>query len=652
MKTSLSVLLAFSLILSLFAFPAAAETASSVYVQKVENLPADFIFGMDVSSVLAEEASGVKYYDFDGREADLFQILANNGINYIRVRVWNNPYDDEGHGFGGGNCDISTAVEIGKRATACGMRLLVDFHYSDFWADPGKQMVPRAWQSMGIRTKKTALYQFTRDCLLRLKEAGVDVGMVQLGNETTGAMCGETGWKNITQLMDAGARACREVFPDALIALHFTDPQDPGRLLSFAKEIDAYEQRGMIDYDVFAVSYYPYWHGSLDNLAAVLTEVAETYGKKVMVMETAYPYTPEDTDFSGNSVSGDSPVDRPYPFTVQGQASSLRDITDTVVNRTPAGIGVCWWEGAWITVGTRSPEENREKWEKYGSGWAASYAGVYDPDDAGQYYGGSSWDNQAFFGPDGKPLESLKVFKMMREGNETEARIDALEPARVTCSAGGPLSLPGTVGAKMTDGSVRDVPVTWDVTEEELARMSASGPARYTVTGRAEGLEAECLITVEAANCLADPGFEENSGAWVFTNLGQTQELYVEEKPQDSLDGTRHAHFWSAAQDSVEFTLEQEVRDLPEGNFRFSVSVMGGDCGETDIYAYVKVDGQEVARSEQIPIRGWKNWTEGLVPVFRHPAGSAVTVGVYVKCRGTGNGAWGKIDGAMLVSVP
>ena len=102
----------------------AEEAQSSLYVRKVENLPEDFIFGMDVSSVLAEEASGVKYYDFDGNEADLFRILKDNGINYIRVRVWNHPYDEEGRGFGGGNCDIAAAVEIGRRAAACGMKLL------------------------------------------------------------------------------------------------------------------------------------------------------------------------------------------------------------------------------------------------------------------------------------------------------------------------------------------------------------------------------------------------------------------------------------------------------------------------------------------------------------------------------------------------
>ena len=127
---------------------------SDLFVKKVDNLPEDFIMGMDASSVIAEEASGVKYYDFDGQEQDVFQTLAESGISYIRVRVWNNPYDKNGNGYGGGNCDINTALEIGKRATKYGMKLLVNFHYSDFWADPAKQMVPLEWKGMDLKGEK------------------------------------------------------------------------------------------------------------------------------------------------------------------------------------------------------------------------------------------------------------------------------------------------------------------------------------------------------------------------------------------------------------------------------------------------------------------------------------------------------------------
>ncbi len=652
MKTMLVFALIVSLVFSLAAFSAAAEEASSpLYVKKVENLPEDFIFGMDVSSVLAEEASGVRYYDFDGYETDLFRMLADSGINTIRVRVWNNPFDEQGNGFGGGNCDIRTAVEIGKRAAACGMSLLVDFHYSDFWADPGKQMVPRAWKGMKIKQKKAAVHEYTLDCLNQLKEAGIPVRMVQLGNEINGKLCGEKTWMNISYIIQAGAQACREVFPDALIALHFANPENTDSYRTYAEKMAYYEEAGLVDYDVFATSYYPYWHGTLDNLSSILTEISDTYGKKVMVMETSYAFTEEDSDFSGNTISGGGGIVKDYPFSPQGQANCIRNITDTIVNRTPAGIGVCYWEGAWITVGAESWEENHAKWEAFGSGWASSYAAVYDPDDAGKYYGGSAVDNQTFFDASGHPLESLNVFRLMRSGNEIEPVPDALEEPELQCDLNMPLELPSAVNAIMTDDSRMAIPVTWNLTEAEDRRMHENGPARYEITGEAGGMKAKCYVSMIEYNFLQDYSFEEGGNSWTFTDLKKADELFIEEKKTDSLTGTKHAHFWSAAPGSVEFTLEQDIQDLPEGKFRFSVSVMGGDCGDTDIYAYVMIDGKETARSEQIPIAGWNNWHEGIIPVFDHPAGSKVTVGLYVRCQGAGNGAWGKIDDAMLNSV-
>ncbi|MCQ2458564.1 MAG: glycosyl hydrolase 53 family protein [Clostridia bacterium] len=642
----LLVLLAAALLLPVCGAGAEDVTSDTLYVKKVENLPEDFIFGMDASAVIAEENSGVKYYDFDGNERDVFAVLAENGITHIRVRIWNDPYDAEGRGYGGGNCDIANAVAIGKRATQYGMKLICDFHYSDFWADPSKQMVPKAWKDItDIKEKAEAAYQYTRDCLLQLKDAGVEVGIVQAGNETNNRLCGEKTWFNIQYIMQAGAKATREVYPEALVALHFANPEK-GAYATYAKKMDYYN----VDYDIFASSYYPYWHGSLENLAKVLTEIAETYGKKVMVMETSYAYTGEDTDFSANTVSDGGAIIKDYPFTVQGQANNIRAITDTLVNRTKNGIGVVYWEGTWITVGTESWEANREKWETYGSGWASSYAAGYDPNDAGKYYGGCAVDNQALFDAAGKPLESLKVFALMRGGNETAPVPDAIEDVTVIVDLNAPVTLPETVNAVMTDDSKQAVPVTWDMDDALEEKMHTSGPAAYDITGNAGGMTAHCFVSMVEYNYLTNYSFEEGDNGWVFTELKKGDELYVEDKKTDSLTGTKHAHFWSSGKDRVEFTLEQTVTDLPEGKYKFTVSIMGGDCDETDIYAYVKING-EIAGKVPMSITSYGNWDTETVPAFETKAGDTVTVGVYVKCKGTGNGAWGKIDDALLNSV-
>ncbi len=615
---------------------------SNIYMNKVENLPDDFIFGMDASSVIAEEASGVKYFNFDGEEQDVFRTLAESGVNYIRVRIWNNPYDENGNGYGGGNCDINTAVEIGKRATKYGMKLLVNFHYSDFWADPGKQMVPLAWKDMAIEEKSEALYDYTKECLEKLKKEKIDVGMVQLGNETNGSMCGEKIWFNMHYLWKAGSKAVREIFPEALVAIHFANPEKAGSYDDYAKKLDYYE----IDYDVFASSYYPFWHGTLENLTKVLSRVADNYGKKVMVMETSYAYTAEDTDFNGNTISDGGTITKNYPFTPQGQANSVRDVIEAVANTTN-GIGVVYWEGTWITVGQSSWEENHEKWEKYGSGWASSYAAKYDPNDAGKYYGGCAVDNQAMFDADGKPLESLRVFNLVRYGNEVELKADALEDATLTFDIGSRITLPETVNAVMSDNSLKSVPVKWDITEEKLAEMSG-GLGDYIISGTADGMEAKAYVSVIEYNYLKNFSFEDGDlTGWTLTDLAKADELFVEDKLTDSLTGSWHMHYWSASQNSVEFTLEQEVEGLESGKYKFSISIMGGDCGETEIYAYVKING-DIVKTDNLTVTSYGNWDTATVDGIEYNKGDTIAVGIYTKCQGEGNGAWGKIDDAAL----
>lgn len=407
---SMTFLLAF-----LFILPVKNVFADNdFYVEKVENLPSDFIKGADISTLIAQEESGVRYYDENGNEKDLITILAENGVNYVRVRIWNNPYDDKGHGYGAGNSDLSKAIAIGKRATAAGMRVLVDFHYSDFWADPGRQVSPKAWANMTIDEKSKALYQFTKESLNTLRASGVDVGMVQVGNETTSSgMAGEAGDERY-QLFKAGTQAVRDVDKSILITLHFTNPEKKSTILYYAEKL----KENQIDYDVFATSYYSFWHGSLENLNSVLKEIREKYGKQTLIAETSYAYTLEDGDGQKNVIKSEQQTKNGgYPPTVQGQANNLRDVIAT--SQSAGALGVFYWEPAWIPVGKADRNSNLPIWEQYGSGWASSYAISYDPNVDESNYGGSEWDNQALFDFNGKALQSLKVFKFVNTGYGT-----------------------------------------------------------------------------------------------------------------------------------------------------------------------------------------------------------------------------------------
>ena len=620
--------------------------SNSAYIRKIENLPDDFIMGMDVSSVLSLENSGVKFYDYNAEEADIFKTLAQSGINYIRVRVWNNPYDADGNGYGGGNCDINTALEIGKRANKYGMKLLVDFHYSDFWADPSKQMAPKAWKNMDIEEKAEALYNYTKDSLKLLKKNNIDVGMVQIGNETNGALAGEKVWMNIVyHLMASSSKAIREVYPKALIAVHFANPEKSDAYDNYASKLAYYD----LDYDVFASSYYPFWHGTLDNLANVLSSIAEKYNKKVMVMETSYAYTGQDFDFSGNTISDESNVVKNYPYTVQGQINSVLDVIDTVVNKTTNGIGVCYWEGAWIPVGTTSWEENHALWEKYGSGWASSYASEYDPDDAGKYYGGSAVDNQAMFDALGRPLESLKLFELCKKGNIIDLKADAVEDTFIQIDLNDDIVLSDKVNAIMNDGSKKQIDVKWN--NYDPVEMKSNGVKQYVIDGIADGLEAKCYVSMIEYNFINNYSFEdENDKSWTTNNISNVEQLYIEDKVTDSLSGTKHFHFWNPVSSPVEFELEQEIKDLKEGTYKYSISIMGGDSGTSDIYAYVKINDQ-VIKKAPMTITSYGSWDTGVIDEFEYNGKDKLVVGIYVKCLGEGSGAWGKIDDALLNSV-
>ena len=388
------------------------------------------IRGVDISSVIALEKSGVKFRDENGNEQDIFKTLSEHGVNYIRVRVWNEPYDSNGNGYGGGNNDVYTAGLIGKRAAEYGMKLLVDIHYSDFWADPGKQTRPKYWQQHNNTKLAEEIYKWTSWVLNSVTEAGGDIGMVQVGNETNCFFCGEKDMYEICKLFASGNKAVRDFNKNILIAHHFANPSK-GYYDWYAKVMAECN----LDYDVFATSYYPYWHGSVDNMKKVMKDIGDKYNKYVMVAEVAYPYTSEDGDNFGNTVtSSSSGCDFAYDISVDGQAQCLTDVFRAVSETGSHGLGVFYWEPAWLGVEGASYSERTALWEKYGSGWATKYA--YEFDKEAKSTGGSSFDNQALFDFSGKPLDSLDVFlnvypqALCSRGTDTERALTLNLPER------------------------------------------------------------------------------------------------------------------------------------------------------------------------------------------------------------------------------
>lgn len=469
---------------------------ADINVEKVSNLSDDFIMGMDISSVMSEFDSGVTYRDFEGNKiskiTDFCQFLKKCGVTHIRVRVWNDPYTDDGKGYGGGNNDIDTAVEIAKGCQAAGLKMLVDFHCSDFWTDPAKQQAPKEWNEYTVDQKAKALQEYLQDSLKKINDTDVEIAMVQIGNETNNAFIGESYVTDMCKLFSAGTEAVRtfNTVNDTNIktVIHVTNPED-SYMTTWTERL----KNNNVEYDILATSYYPSWHGTFDNLKSQLQTVKSTYRKDVMVAETSYAFTLDDTDGHENTIrEGNNDTmqsGKQYPFSPQGQASYLRDLIDVV--NSAGGLGVYYWESAWITVGdttgltgvdyNNKVADNKIKWETRGSGWASSYSDEYDPDDAGQWYGGSAVDNQALFAADGSPLASINVWNLVKTGAVSRyTSVDSIESPAETIEVGGEYTLPGTVKVTYSNETLNEN-VEWN--QEEIAAIDTNIPGTYIITG-------------------------------------------------------------------------------------------------------------------------------------------------------------------------
>ena len=627
-----------------------------IYVEKVSAADVDFITGVDVSSYVSEKNSGVKFYDYDGNELSdqgFFDFLAECGVNYVRIRVWNDPTDGNGNYYGGGNCDLEVARKIGVWASNAGMKVLIDFHYSDFWADPGKQTAPKSMASMSVDEKAEAIEEFTTTSLESLIDSGVNVGMVQIGNETNNGVAGEKTWANMAKIFSAGSKGVRTVASEKdkqiLVAVHFTNPETSGRYAGYAANLEKYE----VDYDVFASSYYPYWHGTLDNLNSVLSDIANTYDKMVMVAETSYVYTLEDGDGHGNTeYEGKSGDALNYDVSVQGQANSVRAVVNTVAN-VKNGIGVFYWEPAWIPVQVYDEDadnaaeilaQNKQIWETYGSGWASSYSGAYDKD-AADWYGGSAVDNEAWFDFTGHPLDSARIYNYIRTGATAPIVVSSVKVDAVTVEIGQDVVLPEVATVSYSDGTTKELPVTWNT--DELDAAVTAGVGSYEISGSValddeESSEVKCALTINPVNNVKNPGFEDSDMTmWVVTDANSCVGRQADSS--NVRTGSYCLKFWDDA--DIEYTAEQTVT-LDAGIYKLGTYIEGGDAGDSaEFLVYAKVNGGE-EYSVQTGVTGWQNWANPEVTDIKvSEDGTEVVIGVSVKAQA---GAWGAWDDFYL----
>jgi arabinogalactan endo-1,4-beta-galactosidase len=371
-------------------------TSSSNFTVETEPVNhATFYFGADLSYVNQILDHGGQYKD-DGEVRSPYKIFKDHGTDLVRLRIWHNPvwtkeiYDPDGDQLYNDLFDVEKAIQLSKEQ---GLKVLLDFHYSDFWTDPGRQAIPAAWLGIkDIEDLKDSVYNYTLKTLKYLDAKGLMPEFVQIGNETNCGMLYEydddpvagfpacnacnSQWTNLRGVINSGIQAVRDVSATSTIQtkiiLHVADP------VNITWWFDNITSGGQVsDFDIIGFSYYPIWHTgvSIPQLSDRVAEYKSKYGKDIMILETAYPWTNSGDDNYGNLFGGQTPI-AGFPYTQQGQFDIMKAITQELIDG--GAIGIVYWEPAWIT------SDMRDFWNT-----------------------GSSWENCAFFDFEGNVIQGM-----------------------------------------------------------------------------------------------------------------------------------------------------------------------------------------------------------------------------------------------------
>lgn len=588
---------------------------AAVQVNPIENLSTDFIKGADVSIMPELERNGTKFYD-NGIEQDGLTILKNHGVNWIRVRIWNNPYVVGPEGVGGGNTDEAKAIEMAKRAKVLGMKVLVDFHYSDFWVDPGQQKKPDAWKNDSGDKLVDDVYAYTAKVMQDFNAQGVTPDMVQVGNELNNGMLwpeaqltedNPNGYKFLAKLLNAGLQAVHDNDKDNKVKtmIHLAGV-DVNLYHTFFDNLIV--KNKVNDFDIIGMSFYPFWHGTMDDLKNTMNDVSAKYNKDVIAVETAFGYTLEDADFEKNNFGTNEEKVGGYKATVQGQATGLRDVMATVASvNDNRGLGIFYWAPDWVI-------NEKVGWKSNG--------------------GGNGWDNLTLFDTKGNALESMDTFNLVSDPNNQyiEPQVTAINTVDVKdVSLYSNVDLPQTVGVVYSNDAVKNMSVKWDVAKPIFAK-----PGNYTISGTVEGLAQKAIANIEVKNkmnLVLNGNFEnETLNGWDI--VGDSSAINLAWNQGDVRDKCA-MHYWNNKPFNV--IIKQKLKGLSDGKYTLSCWTQGNGLA-SKYQLFVKQNGVEM--TTDIKDDGWNRWHQTSIKNIEVKNGE-VEIGFILNGRPD---TWGSID--------
>lgn len=588
---------------------------AAVQVNPIENLSTDFIKGADVSIMPELERNGTKFYD-NGIEQDGLTILKNHGVNWIRVRIWNNPYVVGPEGVGGGNTDEAKAIEMAKRAKALGMKVLVDFHYSDFWVDPGQQKKPDAWKNDSGDKLVDDVYAYTAKVMQDFNAQGVTPDMVQVGNELNNGMLwpeaqltedNPNGYKFLAKLLNAGLQAVHDNDKDNKVKtmIHLAGV-DVNLYHTFFDNLIV--KNKVNDFDIIGMSFYPFWHGTMDDLKNTMNDVSAKYNKDVIAVETAFGYTLEDADFEKNNFGTNEEKVGGYKATVQGQATGLRDVMATVASvNDNRGLGIFYWAPDWVI-------NEKVGWKSNG--------------------GGNGWDNLTLFDTKGNALESMDTFNLVSDPNNQyiEPQVTTINTVDVKdVSLYSNVDLPQTVGVVYSNDAVKNMSVKWDVAKPIFAKHG-----NYTISGTVEGLAQKAIANIEVKNkmnLVLNGNFEnETLNGWDI--VGDSSAINLAWNQGDVRDKCA-MHYWNNKPFNV--IIKQKLKGLSDGKYTLSCWTQGNGLA-SKYQLFVKQNGVEM--TTDIKDDGWNRWHQTSIKNIEVKNGE-VEIGFILNGRPD---TWGSID--------
>lgn len=517
----------------------------------------EFQKGMDISFLPELEADGIQIKDFDGRVMEPFDLLVKYGVNAARLRLWNHPENvPETKGY----CNLAHSIAMAKRIKEHKLSFLLDFHYSDYWADPGQQRKPADWANLSFEELKEAVYSFTRDTLLAMQAENVLPDMVQIGNEIRSGLLFPEGelpdYGHMVELVNAGIRGARAVAgaEQMQVMIHL----DQGGRYSYLKEwFDKSFGAGLLDFDLIGLSYYPFWHGTYTDLRETMKKLIQEYHKPIMIVETAHAWRKAPNGFIDDSQEKIAGI----PATPQGQHKVL----DLVMNITASmpeekGCGVYYWEPLCIP----RPE---------GSGWS-EHMGLLDQS--------------------GTVMEGIRAFGFTRKQLRAGEPAKVYDPEQITIQTGAIPKLPEMLSVLFYDGSLEKRKVLW---QTEEACNGYRNPGSYIVKGQVQdtGLTACCRIEAvteipKRTNLFADANWEEGMAQWNCEKSEEQVEMELIPEFEIPFPAPPVNTLYVKARRNFKFSISQQANISREGYYNLQVEYKGTDTTNVNICLFLEND--------------------------------------------------------------